>query len=89
MNWVSIAEPTTPIRAQVQVRYRSPAVPVNVIPLENEQVKLVFDEPRGNRSRWGDYLRSNPIGRATNSQNNLIMVRGSFCQLGTLPGRLS
>ncbi len=46
MNWVSIAEPTTPIRAQVQVRYRSPAVPVNVIPLENEQVKLVFDEPQ-------------------------------------------
>ena len=46
MNWVSIAEPTTPIRAQVQVRYRSPAVPVNVIPLENNQVKLVFDEPQ-------------------------------------------
>jgi tRNA-specific 2-thiouridylase len=46
MNWVSIAEPTTPIRAQVQVRYRSPAVPVNVIPLENNQVKLVFDQPQ-------------------------------------------
>ena len=46
MNWVSIAQPTTPIRAQVQVRYRSPAVPVNVIPLENEQVKLDFDEPQ-------------------------------------------
>jgi len=24
----------------------SPAVPVNVIPLENNQVKLVFDEPQ-------------------------------------------
>ncbi|GAB4232743.1 MAG: tRNA 2-thiouridine(34) synthase MnmA [Stanieria sp.] len=45
MNWVSIAEPTTPIRSEVQVRYRSQPVPVNVIPLENSRVKLVFDEP--------------------------------------------
>lgn len=45
MNWVSIAEPTTPIRSEVQVRYRSQPVPVNVIPLDNSRVKLVFDEP--------------------------------------------
>lgn len=46
MNWVSIAEPTSPIRATVQVRYRSPAAPVNVIPLEGDRIKLVFDEPQ-------------------------------------------
>ena len=46
INWVSIAEPNTPIRCQVQVRYRSRPVPVNVIPLENSRVKLVFDEPQ-------------------------------------------
>ena len=46
MNWVSIAEPNTPIRCQVQVRYRSRPIPVNVIPLENSRVKLVFDEPQ-------------------------------------------
>ena len=45
VNWVSIAEPSAPIRAQVQIRYRSPAVPVTEIPLENSRVKLVFDEP--------------------------------------------
>ena len=45
MNWVSICEPTSPIRATVQVRYRSPAVAVNVIPLEGNRIKLVFDEP--------------------------------------------
>ncbi|BAU65998.1 tRNA (5-methylaminomethyl-2-thiouridylate)-methyltransferase [Stanieria sp. NIES-3757] len=45
MNWVSITEPTTPICSEVQVRYRSQPVPVNVIPLENARVKLVFDEP--------------------------------------------
>lgn len=46
MNWVSIAQPSTPIRAEVQVRYRTPAVSVNVIPLEDGRVKLVFDEPQ-------------------------------------------
>lgn len=46
VNWVSITEPTAPIRAQVQIRYRSPAVPVTVIPLEGSRIKLVFDEPQ-------------------------------------------
>lgn len=46
MNWVSIAEPAAPIRAEVQVRYRSRAVPVNVIPLEGDRARLVFDEPQ-------------------------------------------
>lgn len=46
VNWVSMAEPTAPISAEVQVRYRSLAVPVTVIPLDNERVKLVFDEPQ-------------------------------------------
>jgi tRNA-specific 2-thiouridylase len=46
MNWVSIAAPKIPIQAEVQVRYRSPAVLANVIPLENSQVKIIFDEPQ-------------------------------------------
>lgn len=46
MNWVSMAEPTTPIRATVQVRYRSSAVPVSVIPLEENRTRLIFDEPQ-------------------------------------------
>ncbi|MBD2137756.1 tRNA 2-thiouridine(34) synthase MnmA [Anabaena sp. FACHB-1237] len=46
VNWVSIAEPSTPIRAEVQIRYRSQPVPVTVIPLENNRVKLVFYEPQ-------------------------------------------
>lgn len=46
VNWVSIPEPTTPIRATVQVRYRSPAVSVTVIPLEDNRMKLIFDEPQ-------------------------------------------
>lgn len=59
VNWVSIAEPTAPIRAQVQIRYRSSAVGVTVIPLENGRVKLVFDEPQfsitpGQAAVWYD-----------------------------------
>ncbi|MDB9540410.1 tRNA 2-thiouridine(34) synthase MnmA [Anabaenopsis tanganyikae CS-531] len=46
VNWVSITEPSTPIRAQVQIRYRSTPTPVTVIPLENSRVRLVFDEPQ-------------------------------------------
>ena len=44
VNWVSIAQPTAPIRAEVQVRYRSHPVPVNIIPIEDNRFRLVFDE---------------------------------------------
>lgn len=59
VNWVSIAEPTAPVRAEVQVRYRSTAVPVTVLPLDNSRVKLVFDEPQfsitpGQAAVWYD-----------------------------------
>lgn len=46
VNWVSIPAPTNPIRASVQIRYRSSAVPVTVIPRSQNQIKLVFDEPQ-------------------------------------------
>ncbi|MEY2983766.1 MAG: tRNA (5-methylaminomethyl-2-thiouridylate)-methyltransferase [Cyanobacteriota bacterium] len=44
LNWVSIPEPTTPFRCEVQVRYRSGAVPVNAIPYDGHRLKLVFDD---------------------------------------------
>jgi tRNA-uridine 2-sulfurtransferase len=46
LNWVSITEPTTPIRTAVQVRYRSAPATVNAIPLGDSRVKLVFDLPQ-------------------------------------------
>ncbi|HBE31095.1 MAG TPA: tRNA 2-thiouridine(34) synthase MnmA [Cyanobacteria bacterium UBA11368] len=65
VNWVSIAPPTTPIRAEVQIRYRTTPAPVTVIPLMDGQdahptrVKLVFDEPQlsitpGQAAVWYD-----------------------------------
>ncbi|MEL6166340.1 MAG: tRNA methyl transferase PRC-barrel domain-containing protein, partial [Cyanobacteria bacterium J06628_3] len=59
VNWVSIAEPSSPIRAEVQIRYRSQPVPVTVIPLEDSRVRIVFDEPQfsitpGQAAVWYD-----------------------------------
>ncbi len=59
VNWVSIAEPSTPIRAEAQIRYRSNPAPVTVIPLENSRVRIVFDEPQfsitpGQAAVWYD-----------------------------------
>ncbi|MGF1481733.1 MAG: tRNA 2-thiouridine(34) synthase MnmA [Cyanophyceae cyanobacterium] len=45
-NWVSIPQPTAPIRAEVQVRYRARPVLANVVPLAGDRIKLVFDEPQ-------------------------------------------
>jgi tRNA-specific 2-thiouridylase len=63
VNWVSVPEPTAPIRAEAQVRYRSTPVPVTVIPLENSRLKLAFDEPQFGITPgqaavlyWGDLL---------------------------------
>ena len=45
VNWVSMALPTSPIRAEVQIRYRSQPEPVTVVPITPDEVKLIFDEP--------------------------------------------
>lgn len=44
MNWVSILEPTTPISAEVKIRYRSPSVPAQVIPLGDSRIKIMFED---------------------------------------------
>lgn len=59
VNWVSIAEPSSPIKTEVQVRYRSKPVPVTIIPLENSRARVVFDEPQfsitpGQAAVWYD-----------------------------------
>ncbi len=62
INWVSIAPPNEPIRAQVRVRYRTPAVSATIIPVpeaEATQARIVFDEPQfgvtpGQAAVWYD-----------------------------------
>ena len=59
VNWVSINKPLNPIKAEVQVRYRSQPVGVNLIPIEDDRMRLVFDEPQfgitpGQAAVWYD-----------------------------------
>lgn len=59
INWVSIAPPAAPIKADVQIRYRSTATPATIIPIEDDRVRIVFDEPQfsitpGQAAVWYD-----------------------------------
>ena len=44
MNWVSIAKPSTPIQAEVKIRYRSKPALAQIVPIENSRIKIIFDE---------------------------------------------
>ena len=46
VNWVSIAPPERPLRADVQIRSRHSAAPAQVQPLADGRVRVVFDEPQ-------------------------------------------
>ena len=46
MNWVSIAQPASPIRAEVKIRYRSQPVTAQIIPLKDSRIKIMFEEPQ-------------------------------------------
>jgi tRNA-uridine 2-sulfurtransferase len=46
VNWVSIDPPTAPIKAEVQIRYRSQPVAATIVPLADQRVQICFDEPQ-------------------------------------------
>ncbi|MDC0833979.1 tRNA-specific 2-thiouridylase MnmA [Geitlerinema sp. FC II] len=59
INWVSIAPPDAPIRARVQVRYRTRPVDATIVPLDGGRAKAIFDEPQfgitpGQAAVWYD-----------------------------------
>ena len=45
-NWLSIPEPSGPIRAAVRTRYHQAERPATAYPLPQNKVRLVFDEPQ-------------------------------------------
>ncbi len=62
VNWVSMAAPRTPFETNVQIRYRSAPVPATVIPLDQDQVRIIFAEPQfgitpGQAAVWFDQDR--------------------------------
>lgn len=59
INWVSLAPTDRPIRAEVQIRYRSPAAIATIMPLGSDRARIVFDEPQfsitpGQAAVWYD-----------------------------------
>jgi tRNA-specific 2-thiouridylase len=43
VNWIAFAEPVTPVRADVRVRYRHTEAPAKIVPLENDRIHIEFD----------------------------------------------
>ncbi|WP_017325757.1 tRNA 2-thiouridine(34) synthase MnmA [Synechococcus sp. PCC 7336] len=64
VNWVSMERPDGPLRAEVQIRYRSEPVPATITPLQDDtgrlsRARIVFDEPQfgvtpGQAAVWYD-----------------------------------
>jgi tRNA-specific 2-thiouridylase len=51
VNWISIAAPTEPVRAEVKIRNKHAAAPATVIPVsgptsDTPRVEIHFDEPQ-------------------------------------------
>lgn len=46
VNWIAIAPPDHPVRANVRIRYRSTEAPATITPLAAGRVRVDFDEPQ-------------------------------------------
>ncbi len=46
MNWISIEEPSAPIRAEVKIRHKHVPAPATVEALSNNSTRITFDSPQ-------------------------------------------
>ena len=46
VNWIAFDVPTAPVRAEVRVRYRHTAAPATITLLDDNRVRVTFDEPQ-------------------------------------------
>jgi tRNA-specific 2-thiouridylase len=46
VNWIAFDVAREPVRAEVRVRYRHTAAPATLSPLEDNRVRVQFDEPQ-------------------------------------------
>lgn len=44
VNWIALANPNAPVRAEVRVRYRHTAEPATITPMPNARIQVRFDE---------------------------------------------
>lgn len=46
VNWITLANPEQPVRADVRVRYRHTAAAATITPAEDARAHIIFDEPQ-------------------------------------------
>src|SRR5712675_874176 len=46
VNWIALEDPQESVRAEVRVRYRHNPAPATIKPVNNDRVRVVFDEPQ-------------------------------------------
>jgi len=70
VNLIAISELNEPMKVQVKIRYSAPKVNATLIPLNNGDIKVVFDEPQ----------RAITPGQAVVFYNNNILIGGGIIQ---------
>jgi tRNA-specific 2-thiouridylase len=45
LNWVSIEPPAGTLRTQVKIRYKSVEIPATVMPIHQDEARVILDEP--------------------------------------------
>jgi tRNA-specific 2-thiouridylase len=46
VNWIAMAEPDSPLRANVRIRHRAAEAPAEITPIDSGVVRIDFDEPQ-------------------------------------------
>lgn len=69
VNWVSVSEPAEPIRVCAKVRYNQKEQSATLYPLENGNIKIVFDKPQ----------RAVTYGQALVYYNEDLLLGGAVC----------
>jgi len=76
VNWVSIAEPTAPLRAFVKIRHKHEPAPASVEALPNARARITFDTPQ----------RAVTPGQAAVFYSNDVALAGGWIRQFTLCG---
>jgi tRNA-specific 2-thiouridylase len=80
VNWVSIAPPEEPVDVEVQVRYRSGAVPARLTPLQSTEADVAADRPNRCRLEFAEEQFSITPGQAAVFYAGEMVLGGGLIQ---------
>lgn len=83
VNWIAIAPPTQPIAVEVQVRYRSGAVPAHLTPLEASDGDIRAERPHRCRLDFHEEQFSITPGQAAVFYAGEVLLGGGLIQGGS------